>query len=73
MVLQNTRHFHKMTTVPPSSPIQTILSALEFHQILHTKKVARGLEKFGRNVLQVNGQRLQLLLPPVGNYTLPRR
>lgn len=30
-----------MTTVPSSSPIQTILSALEFHQILHTKSGSR--------------------------------
>ena len=72
MVLQNTRHFHKMTTVPSPSPIQTILSALELHQILHTKSGSRAQKAFC-NVLQVNGQRLTLLLPPIGNYTLPRR
>ena len=30
-----------MTTVPSPSPIQTILSALESHQILHTKSGSR--------------------------------
>jgi hypothetical protein len=36
--------FQRKLTTPPSSPIQTILSALESHQIL-PKKQARGLEE----------------------------
>ena len=44
---------------PPSSPIQTILSASDFHWIKTKQKLIRC--------------RRRLKLLPVGNYTLPRR
>ncbi len=51
--------FNRKLATPPSSPIQTVLSALDFHQIL-PKKQARGLKEIAPS-------------PPVGNCTLPRR
>gem|GEM_PF-6785798 len=50
------------------SPIQTVLSALESHQILHPAASCK--HRSGRGARGLNAI---MRSPPVGNFTLPRR
>jgi hypothetical protein len=47
--------------MPPSSPIQTLLSAFESHEI-SKQRLARS-----------RAEKIMSSIPPVGNFTLPRR
>jgi len=55
------RKFSKSATIP--SPIQTILSALDLHQILHTQRWLAGLEL-------PHHRRLGISPDPEGNYLI---